>query len=313
MIMDRSPLAKEYNMVYRPRPEPSLRPWDISMLAYLLSDVVEYQREDVFCTSTRSKFFPYMGSIQLRINNDLRTLHRSPKATRHVAIRIAVQLALWDIANPEQPYWSLKSTIQVLQNMVIDYSDSTSYIQGKASTRDYDGTEYLSAMFLYATERAHEIKQTLVSASLVRFTPHMGPISKRSYNAAFRKSIAINEEREACTIHALPQSPHVNTTSAPLLTLSDLTMTPDVRRLQEQAQTDRSTVTFHLGEQPASGVSQQLFASPGGHQGHPPVTPGPYASSMATATPNTQNDSELLRLLRASTERANRQIGRAHV
>jgi len=66
-------------------------------------------------------------------------------------------------------------------------------------------------------------------------------------------------------------------------------------------------VTFNLKEQHASGISQQLFASPGGHQGQSPGTPGPYASSMATTIPENQDNSELLRLLRASTERANRQ------
>jgi len=34
---------------------------------------------------------------------------------------------------------------------------------------------------------------------------------------------------EASRINSMPQSPYVETTSAPLLTLSDLTMTPDVR------------------------------------------------------------------------------------
>ena len=66
-------------------------------------------------------------------------------------------------------------------------------------------------------------------------------------------------------------------------------------------------MTFNLEEQHASGISQQLFASPGGHQGQSPGTPGPYASSMATTIPENQDNSELLRLLRASTERANRQ------
>jgi hypothetical protein len=84
-------------------------------------------------------------------------------------------------------------------------------------------------------------------------------------------------------------------------------MTPDVRRLQEQAETERSIVTFHLEEQHASGISQQLFASPGGHQGQSPGTPGPYASFMATTITENQDNIELRRLLQASAERANRQ------
>jgi len=261
MIMDRSPKAKEHHMVYRQRPVPSLNTWDITMLAYLLSDVVELQIDGSYCTSDHMKFFPYMGSIRLRINNDKKNLPRSPVASRHVAIRIAVQLALWDIANPEHPYWSLPHMTRVLHNMVIDYSDSTSIINGKASTRDYEGAGRLEALFFYATERAQEIIQTLKAIAFVQFIPHMGPISKRSHLAATRECQA-DEQYEANRLLSLKQSTiAVEHTSAPLLTLSDLTMTPDVRHPREPPVTDKTTVTFNLEEQQASGISQQLFAS----------------------------------------------------